>query len=104
MEDRRRRAYIKQQVTARKKEGTGTSNLSTKRKLVDKTNRLPKKPKVMVGPIEVTRTETKLPPPIEVTRTETKLPPPPVYGKGKGLMMGQVPADEKRLILLCEDP
>ena len=91
MEYRRRRAYIKQQVTARKKEGTGTSNLSTKRKLVDKTNRLPKKPKVMVGPAVV-------------TRTETKLPPPPVYGKGKGLMMGQVPADEKRLILLCEDP
>ena len=91
MEDRRRRAYIKQQATARKKEGTGTSNSSTKRKPVDKTNHLPKKPKVMVGPVEVTRTETKLPPLL-------------VHGKGKGLMMGQVPVDEKRLILLREDP
>ena len=91
MEDKRRRAYIKQQATARKKEGTGTSNSSTKRKPVDKTNHLPKKPKVTVGPVEVTRTKTKLPPPL-------------VHGKGKGLIMGQVPANEKRLILLREDP
>ena len=58
---------------------------------MDKTNHLPKKPKVTVGPVEVTRTKTKLPPPL-------------VHGKGKGLMMGQVPADEKCLILLREDP
>ena len=96
MEDNKRRVYIKQQA-AKKKEGsqlpkgTGPANSSTKRKPVDKTNHLPKKPKVTVGPVEVTRTKTKLPPPL-------------VHGKGKGLIMGQVPANEKRLILLREDP
>ena len=43
MEDRRRRAYIKQQTATRKKEGMGPS---TKRKPVDKIDHPPKKPKV----------------------------------------------------------
>lgn len=51
MEDGRRRTYIKQQAATRKNEGTGTSNPSTKRKPVDKIDRPPKKPKVMVGSI-----------------------------------------------------
>ena len=91
MEDRRRRVYIKQQVAARKKEGTSLSNPSTKRKPVDKTDRPPKKPKVTVGSVGV-------------TPTETKLPPLPVHRKGKGLTTGQVPTDEKRPVLLRNDP
>ena len=91
MEDGRRRAYIKQQAALKKKEGTGPSHPSTKRKPMDKTNRPPKKPKVMVGFVGA-------------TPTETKLPPPPIHGKGKGLMTSQVPADGKRPILLRKDP
>ena len=75
----------------RKREGTGLSNPSTKRKPLDKTDCPPKKPKVMVRPIVV-------------TPTETKLPPLPVHGKGKGLMMGQGPINEKRPVLLRKDP
>ena len=74
MEESKRRAYIKQQAAARKKEGMGPSNLSIKRKPLDKTDRPPKKPKVMVRFGKVTPTEAKL--------------PPPVHGKGKGLMTG----------------
>ena len=92
MEDGRRRAYIKYQAAARKKEGIGLSNPSTKRKPLDKTNRPPKKPKVTVRSIGVTPTETKLP------------PTPPVHGKGKGSMTSQGPADEKCPVLLHEDP
>ena len=74
MDDGRRRAYIKQQVVAGKKEGMGPSNPSTKRKPLDKTDHPPKKPKVTVGFVGVT-------PP------KTKLLSPPVHGRGKGLMM-----------------
>ena len=63
MEDGRRRAYIKQQVVVKKKEGTCPSHPSTKRKPMDKTDRPPKKPKVTVGSVGATPTETKLPPP-----------------------------------------
>ena len=60
---------------AAQKEGTSLSNLSIKRKPSDKTDRLPKKPKVVVGSAGV-------------TPDEGKLTPPPIHGKGKGLMMG----------------
>lgn len=90
MEDRRRKAYIKQQATVRRKEGTGPSNLSMKRKLLAKTDRTPKKPKVMVRSVGVI--------------LEAKLPPPPVHGKGKGLMIGKGPVNEKCPILLRKDP
>ena len=76
MEDEMRRAYIKQQATARKKEETGPSNPSIKRKPLDKTDRPPKTPKVMVRSVKV-------------TPTEAKLAPPPVHGMGKGLMTGR---------------
>ena len=53
MEDSKRRAYIKQQAIAKKKQedsqllkGTGPANPSTKRKPSEKTDYLPKKPKV----------------------------------------------------------
>lgn len=91
MEDERRRAYIKQQVAVRKKKGTSPSNPSIKRKPLDKTNRPPKKPKVMLGFGGVTPTEAKLPPSL-------------VHGKGKGFMKGQGPVDKKRLILFRKDP
>ena len=55
---------------------------------MDKTDCPSKKPKVTVGFVGV-------------TPTETKLPPPPVHGKG--LVTGQGPADEKLPILLRED-
>ena len=42
--------------------------------------------------------------PVVAIPAEGKLPPLPVHGKGKGLMTGQVPGDEKCLILLREDP
>ena len=86
MEEGRRRAYIKQQTASRKEE-TGTSNPSIKRKPSDKNNRPPKKPKVVVGPITVIPDEVKLPPWI-----------------GKGLMTGKGPGTEKRPVLLREDP
>jgi len=75
----RRRAYIKQQAAAQKKEGTSPSNLSIKRKPLDETDRLLKKPKVAVGSVGV-------------TPEEGKLPPPPIQEKGKGLMTGQDPS------------
>lgn len=90
MEKGKRRAFIKQQAAARKKEGMGPSNSSIKRKLLDKTDRQPKKPKVTVGSGRVT--------PIEA-----KLPPPPVHGKGKGFMTCQGPVDKKCPVLLHED-
>lgn len=91
MEEGKRRAFIKQQATARKKEGIGPSNSSIKRKPLDKIDRLPKKPKVIVGSSGV-------------TLIEAKLPPSPIHGKGKGLMTGQGPIVEKCLVLLREDP
>lgn len=54
-------------------------------------DRPPKKPKVTLGFVGV-------------ISTEAKLPPLPVHGKGKGLMTGQGPVDEKHPVLLCEDP
>lgn len=90
MEDGRRKAYIKQQAAVRRKEGMGPSNLSMKRKLLAKTDRTPKKPKVMVRSVGVI--------------LEAKLPPPPVHRKGKGLMIGKGPVNEKRPILLRKDP
>ena len=68
MEDGRRRVYIKQQAAARKKEGTDLSNLSMKRKPLDKTDRPPKKPKVMVGSVRVI--------------LKAKLHPLPIHEKG----------------------
>ena len=84
------RAYIKQQATARKKKGMGTSNPS-KRKPFDKNKRPPKKSKVVKEPVMA-------------ILAEGKLPSPPVHGRGRGLMTSQVPSDEKRPILLREDP
>ena len=99
MEDGRRRAYIKQQAATKKKQeggvhpkGTSLANPSSKRKPSNKTNRLPKKPKVVVGLA------------IEETPNASKLPPPSRLRKEKGLMTSQGPVTEKRPVLLREDP
>ena len=98
MEDSRRRAYIKQQATVKKKQegslppkGTGPVNLSTKRKLFDKVNCPPKKPKVVTRLV------------IGETLDTSKLPPMPGSGKGKGLMTGHVSVTKERPILLHKD-
>lgn len=70
--------------------GTSLANLSIKRKPLDKTKHLPKKPKVVIRSAVV-------------TPDAGKLPPMPVPEKGKDLMMGPRHITEKRLILLCED-
>ena len=81
MEDSKRRAYIKQQAAKKKQEGnqphkgTSSANPSTKRKSSEKTNHLPKKPKVV----------------LEF-----------VVGKGKGHMTG-LASIEKPPVLLHED-
>ena len=90
MEDGKRKAYTKQQATVRKKKGTGTSNLSTTRKLSNKSDRPPKKPKLVKEPVVAISVERKL--------------PSPIHGRGKGLMTGQVPGDGKCPVLLREDP
>lgn len=95
MEEGKRRAFIKQQVVVRKKQegglpnkGTGSVNPSTKRKLLEKTDRPPKKPKV-------TKVAT-----VDATTDPKK---PPLVRKGKGLMISQVPVAEKRPVLFRED-
>ena len=98
MEDSKRRAYIKQQATMKKKQegslppkGTGPINPSTKRKLSDKVDCPPKKPKVVTGLV------------IGETLDTSKLPPKLGPRKGKGLMTGHVSVTEERPILLHKD-
>ena len=71
--------------------GMGLSNLSTKRKSLDKTICLPKKPKVAVGLA------------VRENPDVNKLPPLSGLGKGKSLMTSQGPVTEKRPILLRGD-
>ena len=72
--------------------GSGSANLSSKRKQPEKPNRQPsKKPKVALEPVLGLKAEGK--------KTVTK----PVHGKGKGRMTGSVPFVEKPPILLRED-
>ena len=98
MEDSKRRAYIKQQVATKKNQqrsqppkGTSPANLFTKRKPSEKTDRLPKKPKVV--PKSVVGLKVK------IKKTVTLVG----QGRGKGLMTGPVPVTEKPLVLLRED-
>ena len=97
MEYSKRKSFIKQHATARKKLERslplkmGQANPSTKRKPSEKVDRLPKKPKVGSGST------------IGETLTISKLPLKPGPGKGKGLMKGQVLAIEEHPVLLCED-
>ena len=69
----------------------GQANSSTKRKLSEKVDRLPKKPKVVTEPT------------VGEIATTNMLPPKLGPGKGKGLMTGTDPITEKRPVLLRED-
>ena len=98
MEDSKRRAYIKQQAIAKKKQeksqllkGTGPANPSTKRKSSEKIDRLPKKPKVTPELFVELKAEPK------------KMTTPFSQGRGKGLMAGHFLVTEKPPILLCAD-
>ena len=71
--------------------GTGPANPSIKRKPLDKTDRLLKKPKVTAGSA------------VEENPNAKKLPHLPGIGKGKGFMTGQGPVTEKCPVLLRED-
>ena len=57
MDAAKRRAYIKQQAALKKQQegqtpkGTGSANLSSKRKQPKRTDRLPKKPKTVPEPV-----------------------------------------------------
>ena len=70
---------------------TGSSELSTKRKLPEKQGCLPKKPKTILEPVMGLETEG--------TKTVT----PAKHGARKGLMKGPSTTQEKPLILLRED-
>ena len=63
---------------------------SMKRKQIERVDRQPKKPKVMVSVVGE-------------TPTTSKLPPKPGPRKGKGLMVGEGPVTKKPLVLLCVD-
>lgn len=97
MDATKRRVVIKQQV-AKKKEGegqlpkeTGSSNLFTKRKLLEKQGHLPKKPKTILKPIVGLEAEGK--------KTIT----PAKHGVRKDLMKGPSTTQEKPSVLLRED-
>ena len=70
---------------------TGSSNPSTKRKLLEKQGRLPKKPKIILEPVVGLESEGRK------TVTPTK------HGTGKGLMKSPSTTQEKPPILLRED-
>ena len=69
----------------------GSTNPSTKRKQLEKTGCLSKKPKTVPEPIVGLQAEAK--------KTVTH----PGYEKGKGLMTGSVPVTEKPPVLLRKD-
>ena len=77
-------ATLKKQAEGQPSKGTGSSHPSTKRKQLEKTDHLPKKPKTVPEPVVGLKAEIK------------KLGP----GKGNGLMTGLVPITEKAPILL----
>ena len=98
MEDSKKRTYIKQQAALKKKQeesqppkGTGSANLSAKRKQQEKTDCLPKKPKNVPEHVVGLKVETK--------KMVTSLGP----RKGKGLMTGPIPVTKKPPDLLRED-
>ena len=96
MDAAKRRAVIKQQATKKKEvEGqpkeTGSSDPSSKRKLLEKQACLPKKPKTILEPIVGLEAEGR------------KMVTPAKHGVGKGLMKGPSTTQEKPPVLLRED-
>ena len=96
MDAAKRMTYLKQPVALQKQregqtlKGMGSFNLSTKRKQLEKSDCLPKKPMTLLEPVVGLKAETK--------KTVT----PVGHGKGKGLMKGPS-VTEKPHVLLCED-
>ena len=96
MDAARMRAYIKQQAALKKQaegqpsKGTGSSNLSTRRKQLEKIDCLHKKPRIAFEPVVGLKAKTK--------KTVTPLG----LGRGKGLMKGPS-VTEKPPVLLRED-
>ena len=97
MDDAKRGAFIKQQAAKPKQgggqpsKGTGSSNPSFKRKLLEKSDRLPKKPK--------TALELVLGLKVDVKKAVTLVG----QGRGKGLMKGPDSVTKKPPVLLLED-
>ena len=93
MDAAKRRAYIKQQATLQKQQegqtfkGTGLTNPSTKRKQLEKFDRLPMKPKTLLEPVVGLKVETK------------KMVTPIGHGKGKGLMKGPSITEKPPILL-----
>ena len=96
MDATRMRAYIKQQAALKKQaegqpsKGTGSSNLSTRRKQLEKIDCLHKKPRIAFEPVVGLKAKTK--------KTVTPLG----LGRGKGLMKDPS-VTEKPPVLLRED-
>ena len=97
IEAAKRKAVIKQNATKKKEVGgqvyavTGSSESSTKRKLLEKQGRLPKKPKTVLEPVMGLEAEGRK------TITPTK------HGAGKGLMKGSSTTQEKSSVLFRKD-
>ena len=97
IEAAKRKAVIRQNATKKKEVGgqvpavTGSSESSTKSKLLEKQGRLPKKPKTVLEPVVGLEAEGRK------TITPTK------HGAGKGLMKGSSTTQEKPPVLFRED-
>ncbi|KAL0008122.1 hypothetical protein SO802_009624 [Lithocarpus litseifolius] len=93
MEASKRRAFIKQQTSLKKKQesqppaGTGTSNPFAKRKSQEKSDHQPKKLKTIPEPVVGLKAEAK--------KTVSSLG----HRREKGLMTGQAPSTEKPPVL-----
>ena len=97
MDDAKRRAAIKLQAAKNKEAnvdpmGTGSSKLSTKRRLPSKGDHAPKKPKVSLEPV------------VGLMAKGVKTVTPAKHGASKGLMIALPDSQKKPPILLREDP
>ena len=97
MDDAKRKAIIKLQAAKNKEAnvdpmGTGSSKLSTKRRLPSKGDRTPKKPKVSLEPV------------VGLMAEGAKTLTPAKHGAGKGLMIPPPGSQKKPPVLLHEDP
>ena len=97
MQDVKRRAAIRLQATKRKETdqgamGTGSSKPYTKKRLLPKGHRAPKKQKVSSEPV------------LSLMAEGTKTVTPAKHGGGKGLMIPPSSSKKKPPVLLREDP
>ena len=97
MDNVKRRAAIRLQAAKNKEAdvdpmGTGSSKPSTKRRLLSKGDRAPKKTKVSLEPV------------VGFMAEGVKTVTPAKHGADKGLMIAPLGTQKKPPILLCEDP